>query len=561
MKHSCCLLGVCLSVLVLVGVGCPWWHDQDTTPPASVSAFAAVAGNGQIALFWSNPSDEDFQGTRVARATGAYPASPTDGTAVYEGAAETFTDTGLTNGTPYFYSAFAYDGVPNYAPAAQATATPQEGAEGEGEGEGEGEFAGFLEVPAPLSGDNPTYKRTNVAVPGAGQSVVDPDFGTTQRRVVGAERLRNEYSRLDPFNADRSMILLLQIAEGEWRVYRTDSIPYDQAANLVATVAVEEPRWDPANPDLLWGIQDFALVTVSLSTKQATVVKNFAADPAIAPLLILYPDLYRITMRDEGESSADKRYWAFAIQGSNDDYRVRYLFTWDREANEILGLYTLPVNESRIDWVGMSWKGTWVLIGGDWDNAGNLEGLVMANKGLTQFLQLDYATAHADIGLDSDGNEVLVMQGVRTDYIDLIPLEMATTPITSPTGDYTGTNRTPLLRLFYDSESAVGFNSGVHISCNYPGWCVVSTYTEPGVAEQNWLDRKVVLIKLDRANPRVFYLARVYGTRGAYWEETQATMSRDGSCVVWATNWNQHVGDERVWLMQLAMPAGWASHY
>ena len=57
----------------------------------------------------------------------------------------------------------------------------------------------------------------------------------------------------------------------------------------------------------------------------------------------------------------------------------------------------------------------------------------------------------------------------------------------------------------------------------------------------------------------MFYLAKVFGTVGAYWEETHAAMARDGSRVVWATNWGQHVGDERVWDMQLDLPAGWAA--
>jgi PKD repeat protein len=429
----------------------------------------------------------------------------------------------------------------------------------EGEGEGEGEFTGFVEVPQPLSGSNPVFALTATAVPEPGQSVADPDFGTSQRRVISTEKLRHEYSRFDPFNATGSLILLQAIADGEWRVYRTQTVPYDQASNLLTTVEVEEPRWDPLQADVLWGIQDFKLLTFDVQAKQATVVKDFSTDTTIGPILAAQPDLYRITMRDEGESSADKRHWAFLIQGAQEDYRVRCLFTWDRQQDKVLGVYTLPESESRIDWAGMSPKGTWVLIGGDWDNGGKLNGLVMANKELTQFHQLDYATAHADVGLDSDGNEVLVMQGVRTDYVDLLPLELATKPISDPGGSYDGTNRVPLVRLFYDDDSPVGLKSGVHISCNFPGWCVVSTYIEPGLPAQNWLDRKIALVKLDRGNPRCFYLAKVPGTRGEYWEETQAAMSNDGSRVVWATNWNQHVGEERVWLMQLDLPPGWTS--
>jgi hypothetical protein len=415
----------------------------------------------------------------------------------------------------------------------------------------------FVEVPNPLSGENPVYKLTSAGVPATGQSVSDSRLGTTQTRVVQTEGLRHEYSRLDPFNSDRSMILLTYLPAGEWRVYRTGTIPYDSNDALVRVLDLEEPRWDPSDPNLIWGHRDFRLLTVNVKTGQETTIKDFAQDPKITPILAANPDLYRITMKDEGESSTDKRFWAFLIQGSNDDYRARYLVTWDRQLNQIPGLYTIPLSESAIDWAGMSPKGSWVLIGGDYNNGGKLAGLTMANRELTQFHRLDYATAHADVGLDSQGNEVIVMQNVRTDYIDLIPLDPNTKPILAEGGGYAGTNRTPLIRLFYDSTSPSGLNSGVHISCNFPGYCVVSTYIAPSQPEQNWLDRAIILVKLDRAHPRAFYLAKVYGTTGQYWEETHATISNDGSKIVWATNWNQNVGQEKVWLAQLNMPASW----
>jgi len=263
-------------------------------------------------------------------------------------------------------------------------------------------------------------------------------------------------------------------------------------------------------------------------------------------------------MKDEGESSLDKRYWAFLLQGSQEDYRARYIFTWDRQTNQVLGTYTIAASQADIDWVGMSPNGTWVLIGGSELNTGDLQGLVMADKTLTQFHRLDYATGHADVGLDSTGREVIVMQNVRTDHVDLIPIDLATQPILEANGSYAGTNRVPLVRLFYDSDSLIGLNSGVHISCNAVGWCVISTYIEPGQPEQNWLDRSIILVKLDPARPRAFYLAKVHGTRGAYWEETQAAITNDAAKIVWATNWNQNVGQERVWLMQLTLPTGWA---
>ncbi|MBN1150203.1 hypothetical protein JXA84_03160 [candidate division WOR-3 bacterium] len=98
------------------------------------------------------------------------------------------------------------------------------------------------------------------------------------------------------------------------------------------------------------------------------------------------------------------------------------------------------------------------------------------------------------------------MQNNRTDFIDLIPIDTLTKPILVSGGSYAGTNRTPLMILFYNSGSPHGLNSGVHISCNYPGFAVVSTTIEPSLGEQNWLYRTISLVRLDEHDARVFYL-------------------------------------------------------
>ncbi|MBI4083652.1 MAG: Ig-like domain-containing protein, partial [Candidatus Lambdaproteobacteria bacterium] len=100
----------------------------DVTPPGPVTGFTATAGDGQLTLAWSNPSDADFASTRIVRRTDAFPTSATDGAAVvYEGSGTSHTDTGLTNLTLYYYAAFARDEVPtNYSSPATASATPQD---------------------------------------------------------------------------------------------------------------------------------------------------------------------------------------------------------------------------------------------------------------------------------------------------------------------------------------------------------------------------------------------------------------------------------------------------
>ena len=85
-----------------------------------VDNFVVHAGNLSAILSWTAPSpDEDssFIGTRIVRKTGSAPTSIHDGTVVYEGTALTYTDTGLTAGTTYYYRAFAYNAKQKYQTA------------------------------------------------------------------------------------------------------------------------------------------------------------------------------------------------------------------------------------------------------------------------------------------------------------------------------------------------------------------------------------------------------------------------------------------------------------
>ena len=85
-----------------------------------VENFEAKPGNLSAILSWTAPSpDEDnsFVGARIVRKTGSAPTGINDGTVVYEGTALTYTDTGLTAGTTYYYRAFAYNAKKKYQTA------------------------------------------------------------------------------------------------------------------------------------------------------------------------------------------------------------------------------------------------------------------------------------------------------------------------------------------------------------------------------------------------------------------------------------------------------------
>ncbi|MGH9365624.1 MAG: LamG-like jellyroll fold domain-containing protein, partial [Thermoanaerobaculia bacterium] len=114
----------------------------------TVTGLTPTAGSGQVALGWVHPgSSPDYNGTLIIRRAGSAPTStPTDGT-VYTAGSSTladgslvvfndttsctptcstaFTDTGLTNGTTYYYQAFTRDSSNRYSFAsATVSATP-----------------------------------------------------------------------------------------------------------------------------------------------------------------------------------------------------------------------------------------------------------------------------------------------------------------------------------------------------------------------------------------------------------------------------------------------------
>ena len=111
------------SLAVMLALACGGCK-KDKTPPGNPMGFTATAGDSQAALAWTNPTDVDLAKVRVMKGTGGYPATPDEGNLVYEGLDQAFTDTGLQNGTLYYYTAFAADQKGNWSSGVQATATP-----------------------------------------------------------------------------------------------------------------------------------------------------------------------------------------------------------------------------------------------------------------------------------------------------------------------------------------------------------------------------------------------------------------------------------------------------
>lgn len=115
-------------------------------PLDAPAGFTAEAGNAQVTLTWTDPKDKYatpegetaqdpdqlvsvWEYTQIIRKTGSQPAGPHDGELVVSSsvrdqyATTGFVDTGLVNGTLYYYAAYAYntDGVASEGAFTSAT--------------------------------------------------------------------------------------------------------------------------------------------------------------------------------------------------------------------------------------------------------------------------------------------------------------------------------------------------------------------------------------------------------------------------------------------------------
>lgn len=126
-------------------------NPVDTTPPGSVASFSATAGVRRVTLLWQNPSDSDFEGTRIHYRTDRFPSGPDDGTLLADVAGSPDANASWTHTDPpagvVYYAAYAYDAVPNYAAGATAwvTIVPIAPADFDGDGDVDIEDFGTLQ--------------------------------------------------------------------------------------------------------------------------------------------------------------------------------------------------------------------------------------------------------------------------------------------------------------------------------------------------------------------------------------------------------------------------------
>lgn len=415
-------------------------------------------------------------------------------------------------------------------------------------GSGAGASVGCLPPEPALVTSTDLRQAPGLAEPSPRLRFRDPVFGRCLVRVTDRNvdlevedpsgGIKNEYSRVQSWNANESRLLLRGTA-ATWYLY--------DAASLLPIRSLRidiDPRWDATNPRVLYYSSGTELRRLDVESLDQQTVHDFATDFPGQPLGAVWT-------RYEGSPSGDGRLWGLMAQ--NQDWQVVAFLVFDLQANRVVakkdlrGLPSLP----EVDSATISPLGTYFVaqfapcpeatMGTDTHPCGLMvyDRDLRVGRGLVRFI------GHSDLALDAGGREVMVFQQNDTDHISVVDLGSGVT--------------TDLWPIDF-SHTGIGLHfSGRALS--RPGWAVVSTHDEDA-ASHTWMDDSVFLVELKKSG-RVVRLAHTHSrvapeVEQDYWAEPHASANRALTKVLFTTNWGRS-GTDAVETMQIELPADWPS--
>jgi len=379
----------------------------------------------------------------------------------------------------------------------------------------------------------PTVKATGLSTP----SYIDPVYGTRVYKATdasdfsGASFVRHDYSRRQAFNADNSRFIATS-SDGYWLLY--DANTFKVLARSGYNGALKGPGgdcemiWHPSDPKKLWYTGNGGGLLwheKDVETDTDTVMVDFTGR-------LPWPQATSVWTKSEGTSSANGRYWAF-MATSYDDVTQRNiiygLFTWDREMNTIIGTYDASnFGGAFPDHISISPSGKYAVP--SWAYNPTL-GTRAYPLDFSSSIALNPQSEHSDLAIGPDGEDYYVATDYDSGSIRAVNIA---------TGD-----SFELMPLY----PGVGESYAAHISgkaFGKPGWVVISTYadfadygsTTPAPTLRR-MYRKIILVEL-KPGGRQYNVAhtRAAANYGGYWGEPQATISRDGSRLLFSSNFD-----------------------
>lgn len=366
-----------------------------------------------------------------------------------------------------------------------------------------------------------------------GAPFVDPPFGTTLRRVSNRSDSGGYetaiYSQLQAFSSDSAYVLLT--GDAGYAVRRVEDL---SIVGGLDTTLWNVPRWHPAQPHVIvhFDRNDDTDVEVLYTNVDTQVETTQFALPAIYEHIQGNPSFDAL--------SHDGR-WVGGVLTRNDSQSV--IFSFDLQAGQlgaeiaIADLYPGTCapdpdwGNLEPDWVGVAPLGNLIVVQWPRDGTSRCSGLETFDMSTGAFVGRVYeGHQHGDLLLDSDGVTQLFMTTELSSPEDpgrpaLAVRELPGTSTVSP----------PRFLLTVD------WGHSEHISCQGPdGVCLI---TSSGWDDSVWTPFENEIFLLNTRG-EVRRLAHNRSSSCGYWVQPRATLSRDGSYAIFASDWSLGTGQD-----------------
>lgn len=336
------------------------------------------------------------------------------------------------------------------------------------------------------------------------EPIIDPVFGTQVTRITRLRPLnprrpivRHAYSKVQPWNSDESLLL---VGAGDPRLI-LDGRTYE---HLRLFDSASDPTWSNVDPQRIYGVNGNVFGYHDLS----------ASGPEHLTAIRRFREYRELSIGfGEGNLSNDDRY--AALIGVRPSGR-RDLVVYDLVAAEVSGRRSFG---RGLDNATMSQSGEYVVVVWGREGRRRAEGVEAFDRELDFVRQLTRFSQHGDVGYSAAGAEVWVSySGGRQRSIGAYPLAGGP-PIT-----------------VIDADPGTW---GGHVSCRNlerPGWCYIS---DVGHSPRLWRGYDQVWgQQIAPDGPAEVFAHEHHSYDAGYYHQPQAVPSRDGSRVLWASDWD-----------------------
>lgn len=323
-------------------------------------------------------------------------------------------------------------------------------------------------------------------------------IGDSEAFGVTNNRIRHNYSKDQTWNSDETLV---KLAGYPAAILDAETYEFLYWANIPGV-----GRWANTDPTLIYGASSNVFQQFSTVTRLRTTLRTFTEYESVD------------FGYGEGNLSNDDRYVGLIGRNGN----TRTAFVYDIPNDTIISSMVLPSGD--LDWFSVSQSGEYAVLCWRPDGAAANQGLKSYDIHFNNERHISDTTPHGDLGYDAFGNEVFVGYGDQAQWDAGYSLFMTRL-------DGGITNLFPYI-------NGRGIWGG-HISCrniDRPGWAYVSEQCCPN---NPLAAAEIFAIKLDGSGIVERYAKHhSWPVADGYYHETQAVPNRDGTKIIFASNWN-----------------------